>query len=167
MKAMDKLPRYNEWFIDKTEENLHLFLEKLPFNKTPIVIYFHKEEPSPQQKLQIIENYLRRKGINARFPYPVYIVSNQGLYSDQINIVRKQSQIPRYFYLFKKDFTQREQKNFYKVSLFAEKVRNTPIEEGLRSIEATKDETKRSFMISREVQYYENMLTFIRIHNDD
>ena len=133
-------------------------LNEIPFSKRPVVLSFDWDEPEPQQKLQALEDYLRQKKIHPLFPYPIYIITKQEIYSEQINIIKDEAQLPEYFMIPDRKLDLQEKKIFYKVSILAEKVRNVSLGEKFQLLKTERDTTKKLFMVSREAQYYENLL---------
>lgn len=118
-------------------------LDQLPWNRRPIILY--------SQDPRAVEDYLREKDINPHFPYPVYLVCEEPFSSRYVNVIADERELPRYFL----------PAHSHKIEMLAEKVRNAPIQEGLHAIAQTREKTKRLFMLSRETQYYEDLLQFL------
>ena len=147
---------------DIQEAEFNRLLDGRPFNRRPVVIYFDKNEPSPHHKLQMIEDYLQQQKISPQFPYPVYVVSEQDISSERVRVIRDESEIPKYFQVLKENLKPSESLDFHKINMLTTKISNAPIAERLQLIVETRAETKKLFMISREAQYYEDLLMLIK-----
>ena len=146
-----------EW-AGPQEEEFCRFLDDLPFESMPTMISLNKSGPSAHRKLQIIDSYLRRKKIHSRFPYPVYVISKEDISSEQVIVLKDESEVPRYFQILKETGEDLESEAFRKIHILRTKINNTPIEERFGLIAKAKVEIKELFMISRESQYYEDLL---------
>ena len=153
---MSYFPIYHEYDLDGTKN-----LCELPFGKAPVILYSKN-----QKSIDNLERYIQEKEITPHFPYPIYIVSDKPLLTQKINLLKSRSEAPKHFDQNPKKLTTAENKVFYQINMIAEKIRNTPVETRLNALTSRSEETKKLFMISRENQYYENILTAMKEQNE-
>ena len=162
---MNFLPRYQKWLWPEPglgDDELNALFQQLLSKRMPIAILLASNDPNPQQKMIILESYLAQNHINPRFPYPIYIVSQQSVYSKTVPVIEDESQLPRYFNLSQKELSSKERELLYKINFLVEKTGNSSIAKKFQLFAKNRTNIKKLFMISREAQYYEDLLVLIR-----
>ena len=96
--------------------------------------------------------------MHSRFPYPIYVVSKEDISSKQVIVLKEESEIPRYFQILEEKRGGKESLLASKIDILRTKINNTPVEEKLELISKGRGEVKELFMVSREAQYYEDLL---------
>ena len=164
---MESLPFYDECNLNEVfRGELQAQLNQLPFGQRPIIFHFAQDKSWTylhQQKLEIIECHLRQIKINPCFPYPIYLVweGGQGPPAKLVNIIEDRAKIPGHFNLLVRRRGRYESRALDQIGILAEKIRNAQLVGEQQSIAWAKEETKKLFMISREVQYYQDFLALM------
>ena len=128
-------------------------LSSIPFNRAPVAITIKN-----RKELQTLQQHFEQENLNTRFPYPIYIIYDNKITPKQINVIKNKSELPPYFNIKLKNLSKIEYELLRKINILAESIRNIPIAHNLDIFSSRRHLIKKLFMISRETQYYENII---------
>jgi hypothetical protein len=149
-------------------EELGTVFKKNAIGSGPTLLQFPELEGKKLGEVQkMCEEIFKQLGINPRFPYPTYIISEVGINQTFFPELKSTRAIPKHFIKKIKRIKKREQSLLDKITTLSERIKNHNISQDLNYLTNKSVKNKELRNLCSEKGFYLELIESMRSSNRD
>lgn len=124
-----------------------------------------KQGPMLAEALKNLREVLEILKIHPKAPYPIYILADKNSYEGFFPLLKSEKNVPKHFHSSREGADFKEKTTLNKLAIENQKLKNMDIEEYREKMKQIKEKEKRLYYLSRETQFYLEILKEYKQHN--